>query len=143
MIFSENRFPPIGSKPEGKPFRIMLVFPQRLSLRAERRNRAFGEGVPGLDQSWIGGIGGGGFLAGAGAAAMGGEGGGGGGAAAGTGAAGAAGGGAGVTAAAPGAGADLIAGVSPGFSARGGFPSCVANSDGRDRGNGGPLGAAG
>jgi hypothetical protein len=24
MIFSENRFPPVGSKPEGKLFRIML-----------------------------------------------------------------------------------------------------------------------
>jgi len=24
MIFSENRFPPIGSKPEGKLFGIML-----------------------------------------------------------------------------------------------------------------------
>jgi hypothetical protein len=24
MIFSENRIPPIGSKPEGKLFRIML-----------------------------------------------------------------------------------------------------------------------
>jgi len=24
MIFSENRIPPVGSKPEGKLFRIML-----------------------------------------------------------------------------------------------------------------------
>ena len=62
--------------------------------------------------------------------------------AAGPGVAGTAGGAAGVTVAAPGAGADLIAGVSIGFSVRGGFASWVA-SDGRDRGNGGPLGAAG
>ena len=54
-----------------------------------------------------------------------------------------AGGAAGVTWAAPGAGADLIAGVSTGFSARGGFASRVADSDGRDRGNGAPLGAGG
>jgi hypothetical protein len=50
---------------------------------------------------------------------------------------------AGVSEVAPDAGADLIAGVSTGFSARGGFASRVADSDGRDRGNGGPLGATG
>ena len=91
------------------------------------------------DQSWIGGKGGGFF---AGAAAVGGEGGAGG-AAAGAGVTGRTGGAAGVSEAAPGAGADLIAGVSTGFSARGGFASWVADSEGRDRGNGGPLGAAG
>ena len=57
--------------------------------------------------------------------------------------AGKAGGTAGVSGAAPGAGAALIAGVSIGFSARGGFVSWVADSDGRDRGKGGALGAAG
>jgi len=113
------------------------VLQRRLSLRAERRNRAFGAGAPrSSDQSWIGGKGGGGFFAGA--AAVGGEGGTGS-VAAGAGVAGTA----GVTVAAPGAGADLIAGVSIGFSVRGGFASWVADSDGRDRGNGGPLGAAG
>jgi hypothetical protein len=109
---------------------------RRLSLRAGRRNRAFGAGAAqSSDQSWIGGKGGGGFFAGA--AAVGGEGG--------TGgvAAGTVGGAVGVTVAALGAGADLIAGVSIGFSVRGGFASWVADSDGRDRGNGGPLGAAG
>ena len=84
---------------------------RRLSLRAERRNRAFGAGAPqSSDQSWIGGKGGGGFFAGA--VAVGGEGGTGGVAAG----AGTAGGAAGVTVAALGAGADLIAGVSMGFS---------------------------
>ena len=92
------------------------------------------------DQSWIGGKAGGALFAGA--AAGGGEGGTGG-AATGAGVAGPTGGAAGVSDAAPGAGADLIAGVSRGFSVRGGFASWVADSDGRDRGNGGPLGAAG
>jgi hypothetical protein len=118
----------------------MLAFRRRLSPRADRRNRAFAAGAPQSDQSWIGGKDGGGFFAGA--AAVGGEGGAGG-MAAGPGVAGTAGGAAGVTVAAPGAGADLIAGVSIGFSVRGGFASWVADSDGRDRGNGGPLGAAG
>ena len=31
MIFSDNRFPPIGSKPKGKLFRIMLL-PHRQPL---------------------------------------------------------------------------------------------------------------
>jgi hypothetical protein len=114
------------------------VLQRRLSLRAERRNRAFGAGAPrSSDQSWIGGKGGGGFFVGA--VAVGGEGGTGGVAAG----AGTVGGAAGATVAALGAGADLIAGVSIGFSVRGGFASWVADSDGRDRGNGGPLGAAG
>jgi hypothetical protein len=51
MIFSENRFPPSDQVRGQALFRIMPVFRQRLSLRAERRNRAFGEGVPGVNQS--------------------------------------------------------------------------------------------
>jgi hypothetical protein len=46
MIFSENRIPPVGSKPEGKLFRIMLLEQNSRSIwkmSASQENRRAGE----------------------------------------------------------------------------------------------------